>query len=287
MALISRTSYMTIKLTILVLVPGNSTSYPLIFSSPTSATLPNLPTTEFQASWRPLEGSWDENCKRKRESPPRQKLYISQSLRRWWFVGMKLSQQIGWIRYSIAVQSLTFDCRRRSQTLQQNYRRLGLASRLNTRAGGVEKFAQAERSDIIPLASYDPLALQGTAAKILIPAEAQVERDPTTGAIIRVLLPENHRPNPLNDPLNAILDSYSPPALVPGGIVAELEEQATFEIKVRPRQQSKREEEWIERLVERYGDNYGAMMRDMKLNPYQQTEGDIRRRIKKWKSKGG
>lgn len=55
--------------------------------------------------------------------------------------------------------------------------------------------------------------------------------------------------------------------------------------KRRPRQQSKREEEWVEKLVARHGDNILAMARDKKLNPMQQSEGDIRRRVRIWKER--
>ena len=74
----------------------------------------------------------------------------------------------------------------------------------------------------------------------------------------------------------------------PSDIVAELEVQAeeeavTLARKRRPRQQSKREEEWMARLAGKYGDDIRAMARDVKLNPMQQSEGDLRRRLKKWK----
>ena len=65
----------------------------------------------------------------------------------------------------------------------------------------------------------------------------------------------------------------------------ELESQAAMEVRPRPREQSSREREWIASLVEKYGEDYAAMVRDRKLNPYQQTEGDIRRRAGKWKER--
>ena len=123
-----------------------------------------------------------------------------------------------------------------------------------------------------------------------MPIVAQIERDPETGAITRVIHSLSNNDNPLNDPLNHIVtDSEDDETEHAGnpGIIKALEEQATMEVKKRPRQQSKREEEWVSDLVQKYGDNYLAMAKDRKLNPYQQTEGDLRRRIKRWKERGG
>lgn len=101
----------------------------------------------------------------------------------------------------------------------------------------------------------------------------------------------------MNDPLNA-LDSDKEDVLVKDGedqdtrvggnvgIIGELEATANAgDGKRRPRVQSRREEEWIERLVERWGDDLKSMFRDRRLNPQQQTEGDLRRRIRKWRER--
>jgi nucleolar protein 16 len=67
-------------------------------------------------------------------------------------------------------------------------------------------------------------------------------------------------------------------------VIQELEEAAKNGARKAPRKQSQREEEWLERLVATYGDDYGRMTRDRKLNPMQQTEADIKKRVKKWKA---
>lgn len=94
----------------------------------------------------------------------------------------------------------------------------------------------------------------------------------------------------MNDPLEDLSDEgkTSARSAGPSEVVAKLEAQADEEAMIlakkrRPRQQSKREEEWIARLVERYGDDNRAMAKDIKLNPMQQSEGDLARRLKKWK----
>jgi nucleolar protein 16 len=106
----------------------------------------------------------------------------------------------------------------------------------------------------------------------------------------------NPLPNPLNDSLNELDDEHG--TVMPfnalgytreegtgSGITESLEELASMGVRKRPRQQSEREDHWINRLVQKHGDNYSAMFRDRKLNPMQQTEGDIQRRIKRWISK--
>lgn len=184
---------------------------------------------------------------------------------------------------------MTNIARDRKLTLSQNYKRLGLSSRLNAATGGTEKKSKKNADDA---PKRDSLAIAGLQAVNSKPQEVQVERDPETGRIIRVLRPESDdlNDNPLNDPLNDIMDfeSESTPSKPQNEVIAQLEAQAAREeemlSKKRPRQQSQREEEWIGKLVEKHGDDIKAMVRDRKLNPMQQTEGDIGRRLKKWKA---
>lgn len=112
---------------------------------------------------------------------------------------------------------------------------------------------------------------------------------------------EKKTKNPLNDPLNVFDNSDDEGEMRNfgvgkekgegggGGIVRELEAAARAGDggRKRPRMQSRREEEWIERLVRRWGDDYDAMVRDRRLNPGQQSAGDLRKRVKRWKDGGG
>lgn len=125
-----------------------------------------------------------------------------------------------------------------------------------------------------------------------MPTEARVERDPETGKILRVISNTPKRENPLNDPLLSEDEEDKDQDIEEGHregreIISQLEEQASMIPEKRMRKQSQREREWIQRLVEQYGDDTKMMARDMKLNPMQQTEADIARRIKKWRSEGG
>ncbi|PYI31510.1 hypothetical protein BP00DRAFT_370816 [Aspergillus indologenus CBS 114.80] len=197
----------------------------------------------------------------------------------------------------------------RDLTLTQNYRNLGLVHRLNAPTGGSEKRPTKEggvardREDSLHIKSSATAVAQQNAAR-----EIRVERDPATGKILRVIRPEDDdeievagrkhkRHNPLNDPLNDLsADEEEEEAGAPRSatqkpqadseVVRQLELQADLESRKvaakKPRHQSKREEEWILRLVEKHGDNYAAMARDRRLNPMQQTAGDLKRRITKW-----
>ncbi|RAL02046.1 nucleolar protein 16 [Aspergillus ibericus CBS 121593] len=188
----------------------------------------------------------------------------------------------------------------RKLTLTQNYRRLGLVHRLNAPSGGSQKRATEEGVEGEP---EDSLYIKSSAqavAKQTATSDIKVERDPETGKILRVIRNDDEvevagrkhkRNNPLNDPLNDLSDNEREAAQLrqktPGtSIVQQLERQADQEgvtVKAKkPRHQSKREEEWILKLVERHGENYTAMARDRKLNPMQQSEGDLKRRIRKW-----
>jgi nucleolar protein 16 len=104
---------------------------------------------------------------------------------------------------------------------------------------------------------------------------------------IEVAGQKRRRNNPLNDPLNDLSDNEDAPAISGSKVVQQLERQADMEGQgekaKKPRHLSTREGEWVSRLIEKHGDNISAMVRDRKLNPMQQTEGDIRRRINKWK----
>jgi nucleolar protein 16 len=146
------------------------------------------------------------------------------------------------------------------------------------------------------------LAISNAIPKTIEPTEAKVERDPDTGKIIRVIHAAS-KPNPLNDPLNSDSDSsddedenegetFAGFDEQSGGknsneIVQQLEDMAARAPEKKPRKQSEREREWIERLIGVHGDDYKRMARDMRLNPMQQTEADIRKRVEKWRSFGG
>jgi nucleolar protein 16 len=140
------------------------------------------------------------------------------------------------------------------------------------------------------------LAISSIIPTVLAPTSARVERDPESGKILRVIHEQSKKPNPLNDLLNSDDEDESQDEEMGEAdefqeqgkeIISQLEEQARMVPEKKVRKQSQREKEWIERLVRAYGDDFTRMARDRKLNPMQQTEADISRRVKKWRAEGG
>ncbi|KAJ4407861.1 Nucleolar protein 16 [Gnomoniopsis sp. IMI 355080] len=167
----------------------------------------------------------------------------------------------------------------KKETLSQNYRRLGLTAKLGKATGGMEAHPSAP-------ASQDPLAVSQAAGTRSAIRSVKVERD-AEGNILKVL----RRENPLNDPLNDISDSdddaqrtgeeeQSGKEEREVKIVDLLEQQASVPTESHKRHQSAREREWLQRLLAKHGDDVAAMSRDLKLNPMQQTVGEIKKKLK-------
>ncbi|KAF2162255.1 hypothetical protein M409DRAFT_27259 [Zasmidium cellare ATCC 36951] len=205
----------------------------------------------------------------------------------------------------------------KSQSLAQNYKRLGLTAKLNKNTGGVERNV----SDVLREAKeggerkVDTLNIASSSRRreTLEVGEARIERDPVSGAILRVVEQEGGRANPLGDPLNE-LDSSSddeededetdllnpkkqhgntnPSASIDSEgkkteTVRRLEEEARKPAAKYKRKQPEGEVAFVEELVRKYGDDYGKMARDMKINYMQRSAGDLKRRVKKWRENGG
>ncbi|GAB7340322.1 hypothetical protein MBLNU457_6774t1 [Dothideomycetes sp. NU457] len=189
-----------------------------------------------------------------------------------------------------------------NESIAQNYRRLGLARKLNHSAGGTEALgSNVDEETRRARVRDDSLVIKSKQPTQIEIGEAKIQRDPTTGAIIS--FEDNRKANPLNDKLNdiededeavwegfvndhGVVDGAAPsvPGAADTDVVKQLEARAAMGSEKKPRKQSEREQDWIGRLVEKYGDDYGKMSRDMKLNPMQQSSGDIKRRVKKWKA---
>ncbi|QDS75941.1 hypothetical protein FKW77_003195 [Venturia effusa] len=183
-------------------------------------------------------------------------------------------------------------------TLRQNYKRLGLASKLNSSTGGKQKTAlnvdsEGEDQDM----ADDTFAIKPTLQPADIePQTVRIIRDQETGAIISVFDDED-KPNPLNDPLNDLEETpmmkFNSLGFVPKrrdgaketDVTRQLEEYALSGIERAKRGQSKGEEEWVQNLINKYGDDYKGMFWDKKLNPMQQSVGDLKKRVKKYQER--
>ncbi|KAI5369375.1 Putative ribosome biogenesis protein Nop16 [Septoria linicola] len=213
-----------------------------------------------------------------------------------------------------------------SLTLAQNYKKLGLAAKLNKFTGGTEKkvsdlrHQQRHTEDDEEWEglddeadAVDPLNITTTSNRKkqqLNLAEAKIERDPETGAILRIIeQPDLPRSNPLNDPLaefdsddasshqddqvfslqNQHANTGTPASSTSAktDTVRALEAQASRPAAKYKRRQPEGEVAFIEELVKKHGDDYGKMARDMKVNYMQRSEGDLKKRIKTWREAGG
>ncbi|ODQ65192.1 hypothetical protein NADFUDRAFT_25737 [Nadsonia fulvescens var. elongata DSM 6958] len=150
-------------------------------------------------------------------------------------------------------------------SLTQNYKKLGLTSKIGTPAGGVEKEISLEK-----IAADKLAAEKAKNSKKLGPNEARIERD-EDGNILRVVYGSE---NPGED---------SDDEQEQNPVIRELEIEAARAIGARPRLQSEREADWVARMISKHGENYQAMFRDKNLNIWQQSVGDIKKRVIKWK----
>jgi nucleolar protein 16 len=177
----------------------------------------------------------------------------------------------------------------KTQTLAQNYARLGLTSKLGKRSGGVEKILStstaepdgSHRAELVREANVrSALARKGK----LLPGEARVERNPD-GSISRIVQPARARslsssPEPESGSRHhgsRRTDNEDTRT----DVVRELEALAARPEAKRHRWLSDRERDWIVRMRKTYGDDVGKMTRDPKRNVFQLTEGKIRKLLER------
>lgn len=152
-------------------------------------------------------------------------------------------------------------------TLQQNYKKLGLTAKLGKETGGVEK--DLTPTPLIPDSATGIDFSPDEEDPYKIPkGKANIIRD-DKGEVLKIVYG-------LKEQVEAKDESKDFP------VVKQLEELAAIKI-VKERTQSERENEWLSKLYAKYGDDYDKMKWDKKLNVYQQSPGDLKKRITKWK----
>ncbi|QEU60898.1 Nop16 [Kluyveromyces lactis] len=191
-----------------------------------------------------------------------------------------------------------------SLTLAQNYKKLGLKVKMGKFAGGEEAdLSKVIKKDVYEHSAFsddesedekdsegdeqeddvnpEELNSDGEYDESKIPeGEARIKRD-DDGNIVKVYygkrkaididmdVEELRRENEKNE--------------VKTEVVKKLEAYASRPVAKKERGLSQREDQWLEQLYKKHGDNYKKMFFDKKLNVYQQTENVLRRKILKWK----
>nr|CAG8475936.1 10380_t:CDS:2 [Entrophospora candida] len=147
----------------------------------------------------------------------------------------------------------------KKETLRQNYKRIGLLTSLNRVAGGIEKLypdnveEEKDRGKI----EYDDNNNKEELKKVLGPNVGIIERD-DEGNIVNVIIGED-------EDENEVFDKKIQPEPAKTEIVKALEEEASKVFK-HEKYQSGGEIEFVKKLIERYGEDYDAMFKDIKLN---------------------
>ncbi|SCU84163.1 LAFA_0D08526g1_1 [Lachancea sp. 'fantastica'] len=181
-----------------------------------------------------------------------------------------------------------------SLTLSQNYEKLGLRAKLQTPAGGQEaKLGASVMKEPLSTPSfleYDddefgPEESASTEQNLTLEpeeeeipeGEARIVRD-SEGNVVKVIYGTKQSDVGSDD-----IDEAEDPA-TKTETIKELEAYASRPAIKRARKPSGREEAWLKALYEKHGDDFRAMFLDRKLNLNQQSEGDIKKRIIKWRA---
>nr|CAG8505592.1 13819_t:CDS:2 [Entrophospora candida] len=142
-------------------------------------------------------------------------------------------------------------------------------------AGGIEKLypdnveEEKDRGKI----EYDDNNNKEELKKVLGPNVGIIERD-DEGNIVNVIIGED-------EDENEVFDKKIQPEPAKTEIVKALEEEASKVFK-HEKYQSGGEIEFVKKLIERYGEDYDAMFKDIKLNVYQHTKKQLKKKCEKY-----
>ncbi|GCE97744.1 nucleolar protein 16 [Zygosaccharomyces mellis] len=184
-------------------------------------------------------------------------------------------------------------------TLKQNYKKLGLRAQLQRPAGGEEAdYSKDQKKEPLVKPEIEEESDEDDEqekqeneesendedfdASKIPEGEARIKRD-ENGKVLEVVYGQKKSLESSEDEQQDINQTGEEPSKTE--VVKQLEEIANGPRVKKERAMSAREEEWLERLYNKHGDNYRKMFFDNKLNIYQQSEGDLRKRVRAWKKK--
>lgn len=184
-------------------------------------------------------------------------------------------------------------------TLKQNYKKLGLRAQLQRPAGGEEAdYSKDQKKEPLVKPEIEEESDEDDEqekqeneesendedfdASKIPEGEARIKRD-ENGKVLEVVYGQKKSLESSEDEQQDINQTGEEPSKTE--VVKQLEEIANAPRVKKERAMSAREEEWLERLYNKHGDNYRKMFFDNKLNIYQQSEGDLRKRVRAWKKK--
>jgi nucleolar protein 16 len=157
----------------------------------------------------------------------------------------------------------------RKLTLLQNYEKLGLIPMLDGNAGGTQKKQELQKQE----EEYRQRVIENIEYRRLDEEEA-----PKPELIEKEVIPDDRvRRLGIQVSLRKVVDPTAKPKTT---VVEELEKEAA---QYRPVVQHQSEQETLvfEQLVAKYGLDFDAMARDTKLNKYQLSAGQLKRKMKK------
>ncbi|KAG9284649.1 hypothetical protein G9A89_004691 [Geosiphon pyriformis] len=157
-------------------------------------------------------------------------------------------------------------------TLQQNYARIGLMTSLNGVKGGVEKLYPRSVSTTDDTLSQQKVELL---RKVLGPNEGIIQRD-QDGNVINVIIGRTRE-----EEEEEVFDQVMEPTPAKTDVVKALELQAQNFGKPETHQ-AEGEKAFARKCIAKYGDDYQAMFRDIKLNTYQHTATQLRKKCEKY-----
>ena len=169
------------------------------------------------------------------------------------------------------------------KTLEQNYENLGLVSNLGGKAGGCgneyeirvresERLRSLNEIEFTTLQDFDSIV--PTIDTRIETIEGALNLDPKT---LRIGTKINHKHAPESDITTEPTDLKLE--------IQQLLKQQELNFEKKIVNSSRNEELVLQDLISKYGQDYSKMSRDLKLNRYQFSEGQLKRKIQKLTNK--